>query len=920
LYLEKWMSGTIVTSSTQTGIYLGAGGYNPVTIATGVTISNVNDPAIGSGYATYWTIVNYGTLLATGAGYADGVLLFAGGGSVTNAAGGVMYGYNVGVSVAGSGTVVNQGTIRNANSSGLGFYVGSAAVTATGGGVILGGGGVYNGPNGLISSPMEGVAVGNGGSVLNAGMIIGSGPTTGLGVLLTAGGSVTNAQTGTINATQDGILAFDAPATVNNQGFIGAQYNFGVDLVAGGLLTNASTGQIKAYFDGLHAEGSIASTVINAGLLYGKYGSGAYLNAGGSVTNSGTGQINGYYFGVRIGGGAGSVTNAATIITYATLSARNHTTFSSAGVQLADGGVVTNAVGGIIASHWMGVQIGDSTTSDVSGSVVNYGVILAEDALGDGAGVWIHGPGVITNEKGGVISGGGYGIVAYYQTTLVNQGTVFATSQAFDAARPGYADRVIDQPGGAFSGLVNGGNTLGSSIYSTLELASGTSTGTIVNIGTFVDFGRIALDAGATWSVGGAFVAGETIGFGGPDASLILASPSAAAATISGFTTTNTIVLEGITDVSGLHFGAGNLLTVSESTAPGLTLQFDAQPDLQYAVVDGSTDIYVPCFLPGTFILTDQGEVPVEKLQLGDRIATLSGTTRRLSWIGRGRTLATRGRRNAATPVIVQKGALADNVPHHDLHITKGHALFLDGVLIPAEFLVNHRSILWDDRAQEVTVFHLELDTHDVLIANGAAAESYRDDGNRWLFQNANDGWDQPPKPPCAPVLTGGPVVDAVWRRLLDRAGPRPGLPLTDNADLHLLVDDERVDAAAEYGAAHVFRLHRTPNRVQIASRDVVPAEVGLARDARPLGIAVRRIAVRQGSRFVVLRANDPRLAEGFHPYEADGHLRWTNGTATLPAAAFAPFQGAMEVVLHVAATTYYPCPNDPARAAARAA
>ena len=86
---------------------------------------------------------------------------------------------------------------------------------------------------------------------------------------------------------------------------------------------------------------------------------------------------------------------------------------------------------------------------------------------------------------------------------------------------------------------------------------------------------------------------------------------------------------------------------------------------------------------------------------------------------------------------------------------------------------MNHRSILWDDRAQEVTVFHLELDAHDVLIANGAAAESYRDDGNRWLFQNANAGWNQPPKAPCAPVVTGGALVDAVWRRLLDRAGPR---------------------------------------------------------------------------------------------------------------------------------------------------
>ena len=139
---------------------------------------------------------------------------------------------------------------------------------------------------------------------------------------------------------------------------------------------------------------------------------------------------------------------------------------------------------------------------------------------------------------------------------------------------------------------------------------------------------------------------------------------------------------------------------------------------------------------------------------------TLSGEARPIAWIGTGRVLATRGRRNAATPVIVRKGALADNVPHRDLRVTKGHALYLDGVLIPVEFLVNHRSILWDDRAQEVTIYHIELETHDVLLANGAPAESYRDDGNRWLFQNANSGWDLPPQAACAPVLTGGPVVD----------------------------------------------------------------------------------------------------------------------------------------------------------------
>jgi hypothetical protein len=86
----------------------------------------------------------------------------------------------------------------------------------------------------------------------------------------------------------------------------------------------------------------------------------------------------------------------------------------------------------------------------------------------------------------------------------------------------------------------------------------------------------------------------------------------------------------------------------------------------------------------------------------------------------------------------------------------KGHALYLGEVRIPVEFLVNHRSILWDDRAQEVVVYHLELDTRDVLMANGATAESYRNDGNRRLFQNADSGWDLPPKPPCALVLTGG--------------------------------------------------------------------------------------------------------------------------------------------------------------------
>jgi hypothetical protein len=243
--------------------------------------------------------------------------------------------------------------------------------------------------------------------------------------------------------------------------------------------------------------------------------------------------------------------------------------------------------------------------------------------------------------------------------------------------------------------------------------------------------------------------------------------------------------------------------------------------------------------------------------------------------------------------------------------------LYLDGVLIPVEFLVNHRSILWDDHAQEVALYHIELETHDVLLANGAPAESYRDDGNRWLFQNANSGWDQPPKPSCAAVLTGGPIVDSAWLRLLDGAGPHPRLALEDDPDLHLLVDGCRLDAEQRTASAYIFSLPATAGCVRVASRAAAPAELGLARDPRDLGVALSRIALRAGTRFRIVDMADDRLADGFHGYETDGDRRWTNGDAVLPAALFDGFDGPTELVLHVEGTTRYRADARSGRAAA---
>ena len=92
----------------------------------------------------------------------DGVML-SGGGAVSNAAGGTVSGYNAGVSIAGSGSVVNDGAIASTNQAGSGYVYGNGVFVATTAGVILGGGGVSNAASGVITGYLEGVAVGGGG-------------------------------------------------------------------------------------------------------------------------------------------------------------------------------------------------------------------------------------------------------------------------------------------------------------------------------------------------------------------------------------------------------------------------------------------------------------------------------------------------------------------------------------------------------------------------------------------------------------------------------------------------------------------------------------------------------------------------------------------------------------------------------------
>ena len=545
-------------------------------------------------------------------------------------------------------------------------------------------------------------------------------------------------------------------------------------------------------------------------------------------------------------------------------------------VRLGAGGSVTNQSGGVISGA-IGIY-----GENAAVSVVNAGSIVV-----NGVGIELHAGGSVTNQSGGTISGD-YGIYGMSgAVTVVNAGTISGSSYAVKFAAGYVTNRLIADPGAVFTGKINGGGGV-------LELASAASAGTLVGFGiSITNFSTLQFDAGAAWTVSG------------NDSASSLGTIA-----ITGFANGDTIDLTGIGLATAETFANGVLTLTSGSNTytldiegPGLsgTTDFALSSD-----GNGGTDVVV-CFAAGTEISTPAGEVQVEKLKAGDLVLTAHNGPRPVKWIGHGKVLATRGRRSAATPVIVRKGALADNVPNADLHVTKAHSLYIDDVLIPVEFLVNHRTILWDDRAQEVEIYHVELDSHDVLIANGALAESYRDDGNRWLFQNANAGWHLPPQDPYAPVLTGGPVVDAAWRRLLDRAGPRALPPMTDDPDLHLVVDGVRVEPQQRDGSVYQFRLPCRPASVVIASREVVPAEFGIARDPRSLGVALRQVAIWQDARVVVFDAADERLTVGFHAYETDCGLRWTDGRAELPAEALARFGAGAEVVLRLGGATQYP-------------
>ncbi len=149
---------------------------------------------------------------------------------------------------------------------------------------------------------------------------------------------------------------------------------------------------------------------------------------------------------------------------------------------------------------------------------------------------------------------------------------------------------------------------------------------------------------------------------------------------------------------------------------------------------------FTVCFLSGTMIATPAGERSVETLAVGDLVLTADGRAAPVRWIGVQTVVSMFADPHRSFPVRIMAGAFGEGLPTRDLLVSPDHALFLEGVLVQAGALVNGTTIVRQTAMPErFTWFHVELEDHALILAEGVPAETFVDTVTRRRFDNFAD-------------------------------------------------------------------------------------------------------------------------------------------------------------------------------------
>ena len=130
------------------------------------------------------------------------------------------------------------------------------------------------------------------------------------------------------------------------------------------------------------------------------------------------------------------------------------------------------------------------------------------------------------------------------------------------------------------------------------------------------------------------------------------------------------------------------------------------------------------CFVAGTLILTDQGEIPIELLNYNNTIR------------GMKIKMVTKTRSEHMFLTFIQKSAFTEEVPNRDTIVSNNHILFIDDRSDYAEKFVNGKTIRYVTNNVSV-LYNVVMDEHSYMYANGIKCETLHPTNNAVILLNA---------------------------------------------------------------------------------------------------------------------------------------------------------------------------------------
>jgi autotransporter passenger strand-loop-strand repeat protein len=868
----------VLSGGTTVRTTVSAGGFEGVQsggLESGASLQSGAQLRVGSGgSATMVSAASGGTefvsggidLGATVAGVQD---VYAGGTAINAqvSSGGVQDVYSGGV--ASGGTVSGGGTVYvDTGGSGQGILVAAAGgkVIVEGGvtsGTVLSGAPTY-GSDGLINGgPAEQVLSGG----TSVGTIVSSGGLYRLGGFDASGDPIAGGTSIDAVVLSGGLAEVDQGGIALSPLISGGNFGLGVTAtssggivdpgVAGGVVVSAKL--VDQGYLGVFSGGTALDTTLpDAGELLEVYSGGVSISA---LVES---------------GGSFLVMSGATALNTTAFAGLTSTT--TAYMEVESGGLAISSVlmgaGGDLTTIPPAEVVSSGGTSIAD--LVSSGAYLTDRGLTSGATV-LSGGAIAVLSGGAEVSGTIDGVEEVFGGTASNDvvssgGTVYASSGALlsnlTVNSGGSVIVVESRISGSGFNIQSGGHLyLDSATVGALQndgdvVASG---GTVDLSGGVAGFGSITVDSGATLDLGAnttvadlTLSAGGTVALAGETLTTDPVTVSSGGTilgygTITGAFSDAGVVIDsgGALDVTGAATGSGAFLIEDGGTleldgpvAQGVTVYFASGGSGTLDLGDASAmsgtvsgqvagdvvaDVTPPdliCFLQGTRILTPTGEVPVEDLRIGDLVMTRFSAMQPIKWIGRQCFDRRFVRSNPnQMPIRIRPGALGERRPARDLYVSPGHSMLIGDQLILAKFLINGVTITQNDAPETIRFHHIELDTHDCVVAEGAWSETFADGEDlRSAFHNAAEFRGLYPDTPkaraprlCGPRPLEGPALERALRDVLGRL-PKP----LQAGPLRGFLDQVSADTGEITGWAQDMDHPETPVDLEVLYQDRV--------------------------------------------------------------------------------------------------